>query len=111
MELNNLQYCIHNPSPHFSRLSQVGISSLAKFRLLGKRSPLMKKQFDTLLRGCILYWLVFPAIIFAVTRSFFFLVCTGTPSQASSSSCGKDGMKVTGRSEQGRDSERGVESL
>lgn len=54
----------------------VGIGSLMKFWELGKQSSLMKKQFWLLLRGCVVYWLVFPAMLYALTRSAFFLMVT-----------------------------------
>jgi len=52
-----------------------GYSSLVKFRELGTAggSKLMRTQFTLLLRGMAAYWLLFPAVLYALTASPFFL--------------------------------------
>jgi len=52
----------------------VGVSSLFKFRQLGRTSPLMAKQYQLLARGMAIYWIACPMALYALTRSPKFLL-------------------------------------
>ena len=54
-----------------------GVSSVRKFRTLGLPplgEPLMMKQYHLLLKGCFLYWVLCPSLLYAATGNIFFLI-------------------------------------